>query len=142
VLVRGSEASAVVRVRTDLAILKGPTAPNQVDKASSKISAALDALEWFNEIETANTTLSHWGTLGVPHSLLQSLVYPKLVEKFTVGWCWLACAPAQSCWCSVCAQGVRVPCFTLLRCEVAALLWCIAGDCGGVPSLPRCHQGV
>jgi hypothetical protein len=79
VLVRGSEASAVVRVRNDLAILKGPTSPETAAKASSKISAALDALEWFNEIETANTTLSHWGTTGVPHSLLQSVVYPKLV---------------------------------------------------------------
>ncbi len=86
VLVRGNDTSAVVRVRTDVAALKGPAAVrgNQGNKPQSKLSAAIDALEWFNEIETANTTLAQWGGSGVPHSLLQAVVYPQLVQKFTV----------------------------------------------------------
>ena len=85
VLVRGNDASAVIRVRTDIASLKGVTTrAQQQSKSASKLSAAIDALEWFNEIETANTTLSQWGGSGVPHSLLQSVVYPKLVEQYTV----------------------------------------------------------
>ncbi len=55
-----------------------------VDKSASKLSASIDALTWFNEIEQANSTLAQWGSSGVPHSLLQSIVYPKLATQFSV----------------------------------------------------------
>jgi hypothetical protein len=41
-------------------------------------------LQWFNEVEMASAALSDWGSTGVPHSLLESLVHQKLAEKFAV----------------------------------------------------------
>ncbi len=83
--VRGNDANLVIRSRSDIDVLHGAAPVSSVEgKGSYKLCAALDELTWFNEVEKASSTLSEWATTGVPHTLLRSVVYPKLVAAFTV----------------------------------------------------------